>query len=379
MTNLKINLNGKFDNSYDIKFTEKTWETLVDFLNENWNKRVFLIFDKKVANLYKKKIQGELRSKRECPGVKEEMKWSWIIFKSLEIVAWEKNKEMKTVLKICRNAQKYSFSRNDIFVAIWWWVIGDIVGFASSIYMRGVDFIQIPTTFVSVFDSSVGGKTWVNLSDLKNLIWTFHQPKLVIINKEYLKTLAKKEYLSWYFEWLKHWILDSKKHFNEFIEDFKIENWRINIEKIEEKNLEKNIKIKANIVEQDEKEWWVRKFLNYGHTFWHWIELNSNLAHWICVWFWMIYINLLSKKLWFSNNKSVEEINCHILEVLKYVKLPKIAFSKIHKKMLWDKKNESWIINFVIFKDFWEFWIEEIWDRGILEEVYGEFVEVLGK
>lgn len=366
MTNLKINLNGNFDNSYEIKFTEKTWETLVNFLNENWNKRVFLIFDKKVSNLYKKKV-------------KEEIKWSWIIFKSLEINAWEKNKEMKTVLKICRNAQKYSFNRNDIFVAIWWWVIGDIVGFASSIYMRGIDFVQIPTTFVSVFDSSVGGKTWVNLSSLKNLIWTFHQPKTVIINKNYLKTLSKKEVLSGYFEWLKHSILIWEKYFEEFIEDFKIENWEINIEKLENKSLEKNIKIKANIVEKDEKEWWVRKFLNYWHTFGHWIELNSTLAHWICVWFWMIYVNLLSIKLWFWDKKSIEKINSHILKILKYVKLPKITFSKIYKKMLWDKKNESSRINFVILKTFWELSTQEVWNKEILEEVYGEFLKFLGK
>ena len=365
MTNLKINLNGNFDNSYEIKFTEKTWETLVNFLNENWNKRVFLIFDKKVSNLYKKKV-------------KEEIKWSWIIFKSLEINAWEKNKEMKTVLKICRNAQKYSFNRNDIFVAIWWWVIGDIVGFASSIYMRGIDFVQIPTTFVSVFDSSVGGKTWVNLSSLKNLIWTFHQPKTVIINKNYLKTLSKKEVLSGYFEWLKHSILIWEKYFEEFIEDFKIENWEINIEKLENKSLEKNIKIKANIVEKDEKEWWVRKFLNYWHTFGHWIELNSTLAHWICVWFWMIYVNLLSIKLWFWDKKSIEKINNHILEILKYVKLPKITFSKIYKKMLWDKKNESSRINFVILKTFWELSTQEVWNKEILEEVYGEFLKFWG-
>ena len=354
---LKINLKKEVDDSYKILFTEKTEEVLNYFLN--WKRKVLVIFDKNVWEIYWEEFQN----------LKNVSKFV--------IQAWEENKTIESVLSICEKAKELNFWRKDLFVAFWGWVVGDIVWFAASIFMRGIDFVQIPTTLVSIFDSSVGWKTWVNFWDLKNLIWTFHQPKLVVVNQSYLKTLDQENLLSGYFEWLKHSILDSENYFEDFLKSFPVENWEFKIEEFSVESIAKNIQVKSSIVEKDEKETWVRKFLNYWHTFWHWIELNSNFAHGICVGFWIIFVNLLWKELWISSENFVQKVNWEILKTLKNFKLANLDFENIYQKMLWDKKNEAWEINFVIWEGFWKFKIEKVSDKKLLEKVFEEFKDLI--
>lgn len=368
MKNIKLNLKNKIDSSYEIIFSEKPWVDLSDFLIDKWIKRVLIVCDENIFKYQYENLLKEIDKKIEI--------------KNIVLKPWEENKKIESVLKIIDKLVDIWFNRNDYIVAFWWGVIWDMVWFAASIYKRWIDFIQIPTTLLSIFDSSVWWKTGVDYKDIKNIIGVFKQPKLVLINKNYLKTLDKKEILSWYFEWLKHSIIDSKKHYDYFKTNSKTLLEDIDDKKINE-ILRKSISLKARIVEQDEKESWVRKFLNYGHTFWHALESVSNyqISHGVCVAYGMIFENLLSNKLLFLDKKNCQDINNFIIRLLKDEKLKKLNFEKILEKMKSDKKNTSSKISFSIAKNIWDFQVVEIWEKdfSILKEVYEDFYILLNK
>jgi len=387
MTKIKINLKKEIDNSYNIKFIENTWNELSDYLLSVNKNKILIVSDTNVFPLHYNNLISEIDRK--------------ISVKNIILEAGEEKKNIEAVLKICSKLIELKFNRNDLLVVLWWGVIWDITWMVASIFKRWIDFIQIPTTLLSMFDSSVWWKTGVDFEGVKNIIWAFKQPKLVLINSNYLETLPKQEKYSWYFEWLKHSLLENKEYYEEFKKD-----WDIFLSKeLTNKNspiipfhkgdeqvnqiISKNVSVKARIVMEDEKEMWVRKFLNYWHTFWHSLEsiTNFELPHWICVWYWMIYVNILSNKLWFLNKKYLEEINnfikTKILESwfnFKKINLDeKIEnnFEKIYSKMISDKKNIDSNISFVLLEKPWKLFIEKIWEdkKFFLEESFYEFVK----
>lgn len=371
--NLKIDLKKEINDSYNIIFTEEIWNELSNFLIENKKKRVLIVSDSNVFPLHYYNLFKNIKSEIEV--------------NKLEIKAWEENKNIEAILLICKKLIEINFNRDDVLIALWWGVVWDIVWMSSSLFKRGIDFIQIPTTLLSMFDSSVWWKTWVDFENIKNIIWSFKQPKLVLINSNFLETLSKEEILSWYFEWLKHSLIKSENYFQQFKNN---SNKLININNLSNGNLsysqinnliKENVSIKAEIVMQDEKETWSRKFLNYGHTFWHALEstTNFNLSHWLSVWFWMIYINILSNMLWHLSDDNLLKINNFILEKVKYINISKynLDFENIYEKMLLDKKNNSSDISFILLKKPWKLFIENIPrnKKEILEECFNIFIK----
>jgi len=391
MKNLKINLKKEIDNSYDIKFIENTWKELSDYLlstegfypqgvpRSPLQNKILVVSDTNVFSLHYNNLISEIDKK--------------IIVDNFVLKAWEENKNIDAVLKICSKLIELNFNRNDLLVVLWWWVIWDITWMAASIFKRGIDFIQIPTTLLSMFDSSVWWKTWVDFMDVKNIIWAFKQPKLVLINSKYLETLEEKELYSWYFEWLKHSLLESEVYYKEFSESWNIflNKNSLSTEGFSPLNsiIKKNVSIKARIVMEDEKETWVRKFLNYGHTFWHALEsiTNFSLPHWICVWYWMIYVNILSNKINKLSNNNLIEINNFILTKIKesWFNLENInlknRFEEICSKMTSDKKNTDSNISFSLLEKPWNLFIEKVWSdrKDILREVFIELFDFIEK
>ena len=182
----------------------------------------------------------------------------------------EKNKSQHTINNILEILLNKNFSREDCLIALGGGITGDVGGFASSIFKRGLKFINIPTTLLSQVDSSIGGKTGVNSKYGKNLIGSFYQPKIVLSDINFLKTLPKREIICGYAEILKHALISNKKFF--YFLDKNISN----ILELKSPSIEKAIfescKIKKLIVEKDEKEKNLRKVLNFGHTFAHGYE-----------------------------------------------------------------------------------------------------------
>lgn len=181
----------------------------------------------------------------------------------------EENKNTDTLLSICKKLLSENFTRTDCVIALGGGVVGDMAGFASAIYMRGIDFYNIPTTLLSQVDSSVGGKTAVDFFGAKNLLGAFHQPKKVIIDPQLLSTLEKRQISNGFAEAVKIAVTSDKELF-EIFESGKAE------EKIEDV-ICRAVCAKRDVVEKDEKESSLRRVLNFGHTLGHAIESSAGL------------------------------------------------------------------------------------------------------
>ena len=272
------------------------------------------------------------------------------------IDANEKNKNQKTVNSILETLLKKNFSREDYLIALGGGITGDIAGFVASQFKRGLQFINIPTTLLSQVDSAIGGKTGINSKYGKNLIGSFYQPKIVISDSIFLKSLPEREIICGYGEILKHSIILNKKFFKFLDKNIKS---IINLQSpLIEKAIFESCKIKKKVVEKDEKEKNLRKILNFGHTFGHAFEASLNysrkLNHGEAVILGMKTALNFSLKKNFLNKKDYLTLSSH-LQNSKFPSNIKKYFSpkdigKIISFMTKDKKNNSDMINLVLLK-----------------------------
>ena len=224
----------------------------------NLNRRVLVVTDTGVPADYAKILAGQCRVGIICT-----------------IEMGEDSKCLETFGRLLQTMLEHNFSRKDCVVAVGGGVVGDLSGFAASAYMRGIDFYNIPTTLLSQIDSSIGGKTAINLGSTKNIVGAFYQPRKVLIDPELLKTLPQRQIANGLAEAIKMSLTSDKELF-ELIETQDIE---VNLEEI----ILRCLNIKKTVVEQDEKETGLRKILNFGHTVGHGIESTSDLYHGECV------------------------------------------------------------------------------------------------
>jgi len=186
----------------------------------------------------------------------------------------ETEKKWSSIDQILTTCFEAGLDRGSVIVAVGGGVIGDMAGFAASIFMRGIPFIQVPTTLLGMVDASIGGKTGIDCEYGKNLIGAIQQPEAVMVCDHFLETLPDLEIKNGIAEMVKHGVVASEKHFKD-LETLSAKGWesvRAEIFKLAPASMN----IKKDIVEQDEKEAGIRKFLNFGHTFGHAIELCSN-------------------------------------------------------------------------------------------------------
>jgi len=187
----------------------------------------------------------------------------------------EESKNLENFTFLCQKMLENNFTRKDCVVAVGGGVVGDLAGFAAACFMRGIEFYNVPTTLLSQVDSSVGGKTAIDFCGIKNIIGAFHQPKAVIIDPQALETLDSRQFSCGVAEIIKMATTFDEELF-EMIEDEPIKN---NLEDI----IARVVKIKANVVEADEKEAGLRRALNFGHTLGHGIESMTDFLHGECV------------------------------------------------------------------------------------------------
>jgi len=240
---VNIPLKQVVDNSYNI-----TIDTLPKV---HFDKKVAIVTNPKIAGLH----LGYLLSK--------------ISAKELYIITvpdGEEYKNQESIDLILESLFNHRFNRKSMLIAFGGGVIGDMVGYTSSIYQRGIDFIQIPTTLLSQVDASVGGKTGMNNSYGKNLVGAFHQPKAVYIDPFFLTTLQKREFGAGVAEIVKMAVTFNKEFF-EFLETADLKDADVLQDAIKQA-----VQTKADVVAKDEKEHGIRAALNYGHTFGHVIE-----------------------------------------------------------------------------------------------------------
>ncbi len=262
MVNLSVNIKSQ-DKSYPIFIENQPVSALKDkilsFLN---GKNYLVVISEKVEKLYGKELGFDKSQK--------------FVLKD-----GEKEKNFKNYKKILEKALKMKLTRSDAIVAIGGGVVGDIAGFAASTYMRGISYIQVPTTLLACTDSSVGGKTAIDTKYGKNLVGAFYQPDAVFINPVFLKTLDDRQFKSGLGEVVKYSFIeksckcDEDLNLTNFLSEKTSDILNRN-EKTLSKLIEICIKLKISVVEKDETESGLRKILNFGHTYGHAIEKITN-------------------------------------------------------------------------------------------------------
>ena len=328
MKNIKVKLK---QNAYEIVFDSFNSENFQAKFNAfAENRAILTVSDKKIQKLYPLFI--------------------YRYGKFFAFPGGEEYKRLSEIERLCEFAVGEKFDRKSLFVAIGGGIVGDMTGFAASIFMRGVEFIQIPTTLLAMVDSSVGGKTGVNIDSGKNLIGAFKQPKMVLIDVNFLKTLSEREIKNGLAEVIKY-ALGLDKEFFEILKN--------NVDKINSLDLEfynkmihRCCEIKADVVSKDEKETKdLRALLNYGHTFGHALEKLSDfeISHGEGV---AIGMNIAGKvaelaKLW-SNEDYLQQLELIKSLNLRYAIPKKIKVDDIIEVMTYDKKASQGKINFVL-------------------------------
>jgi 3-dehydroquinate synthase len=269
-------------------------------------KSAAIITNPKIGRLYADRLAKSLQS----AGIQSTV---------IAIPAGERYKTLRTVAKIYEKLLDSRLDRGSIVVGLGGGVVGDVAGFVSATYLRGVDFVQVPTSLLAQVDASVGGKTGVNLSRGKNLVGAFYQPKLVLVDTSTLTTLPKVEFRSGLAEVIKHAVIRDSNYFC-FLEQ--------NMQRIKrldptvlEPVVQRSCEIKAEVVCQDEKESGLRRILNYGHTVGHAIEAltgYTKLKHGEAVAIGMVTAALVSDELGVAEPGVVERI----IGILKSAGLP---------------------------------------------------------
>tara|TARA_E500000178_G_scaffold334216_1_gene369889 strand:- start:604 stop:1716 length:1113 start_codon:yes stop_codon:yes gene_type:complete len=305
-------------------------------------KNIALIIDKNIPLKFKKELRKKLKNYK-------------LLFLFFE--ANEKNKSLKKVNYFLNILLSKNFTRSDLIIGVGGGITGDVTSFIASIFKRGISFINVPTTLLAQVDSSMGGKTGVNSNFGKNLIGSFHQPKLVISDTSFIDSLSKKEIICGFAEILKHSIIKDKKFFN----------W---LEKNSKSVLAKNPKelvyaikkscvIKNHFVTKDVKEKGSRMILNFGHTFAHAIEVKSNysknITHGEAVLSGMIIATGLSVVKKMCSLKVLNRIkNLYTKNNLSYTFKKyrnKNSIDKLIPYLKNDKKNNDDKINFILLKN----------------------------
>jgi 3-dehydroquinate synthase len=266
----------------------------------------------------------------------------------IEMLDGERRKTMATVERLSSQLVKLKADRNTVLIALGGGVVGDVTGFLASIYMRGIRFVQIPTTFLAQVDSSVGGKTGVNLTVGKNLVGTFKQPELVLVDPHVLSSLPEREFRSGLYESLKAGVIRNARIF-----DFMEKN-RDQILAKDASSLEwliaESVRVKADVVGQDEEEHGLRKILNFGHTIGHALEAETSykvFLHGEAVAWGMVASAMIAVGMQMASPASAQRI---ISLVLAYAPLPKVDVrpKAVFRRLASDKKTLDGLVHFVL-------------------------------
>ena len=249
----------------------------------------------------------------------------------------EENKVMEVCFQVLEALSEYKIGRNDVIINLGGGVVSDMGGFIASIYKRGIDFINIPTSLLAMVDASIGGKTGIDLGRHKNQLGTFTDPKALFVDISFLETLPPEEILNGYAEMLKHALIFDKEYWKE-LTSISSMNDLLNVNKIE-----KSILLKNKVVESDPLEKNNRKKLNFGHTIGHALEgffLDSEpVSHGHAVGIGMLGESFLSFKREILNEDEWLEIQTILLKVFPKIPFQKENISELIELMRNDKKN----------------------------------------
>ena len=351
----EIKTSGK---NYPVYIGANIFDSLEKVINtKKVYRNLFLVVDKKFQSLHRQDI------------TRFTLNYSNKIFLH-EYEACEANKNFESLLRILNDLITKNYGRDTTVIAIGGGITGDIAGFASSIYSRGVQFVQIPTTLLSAVDSSVGGKTGINFEETKNIIGSFYQPDIVLIDTEFLKTLPDEEIICGMGEIIKYAFLTDIKFFitikNNLTKLLRLDS------SITTKIVEACVNFKGDVVSRDEKESGLRKILNFGHTFAHGIEIEQNfkVKHGQAVIIGLACAIELSKKIGLLEKSLYNDFISLPLALKDKIAISGFDVEHIYEIMKRDKKGRDQKIKFVLLKDVGSLFVDvEAEENDILHSI----------
>jgi len=307
------------------------YDVVIDTLPELiFNRKVVIVTNTTVAALHLERLKSKINANE---------------LYVVTIADGEEYKTLETVETILNELFAYKLDRKSLLIALGGGVIGDMTGFTASLYQRGIGFVQVPTTLLSQVDASVGGKTGVNNTYGKNLIGAFYQPEAVYIDTNFLETLPEREFSAGVAEIIKMAVMFDRDYFNFLSQaDFKDKS---SLERV----IQRSVELKAEVVNLDEKESGIRAVLNYGHTFGHVVENETNYKtylHGEAVAIGIVMANALSVELGLMHQ---DEMNL-VTEFLEKHNLPTSYEIKdvdaFYDKFFLDKKTANNRLKFIL-------------------------------
>lgn len=325
------------ENSYKICIERNILSRIAEYLDENYSsKKIAIITDDNLGKLHLENLKRVIEEKG-------------FNTKIISLKPGEESKSIDTLKEVYNELSQFRLGREDLIITFGGGVVGDLGGFAASTYLRGVSYIQVPTSLLAQVDSSIGGKVAVDLPWGKNLVGSFYQPKAVFIDPELLKTLDKKFLHDGLAEVIKYGCIRDRSIIDQLMNYTKDEELLDNIDSL----IFKCCSIKKSVVEQDEKDFGERMLLNFGHTLGHVIEKYFNYkkyTHGEAVAIGMAEITRKSEKLDITEkgaSKCIEEV------LKKYelpYKVPAMDKEKAFSTIFLDKKSSGENINLILLK-----------------------------
>ncbi|MGJ5640965.1 3-dehydroquinate synthase [Formosa sp. S-31] len=321
-----------------IHFSVSGYKSINNYITESNPSIIFILVDENTHNYCLSPFMATLETDKQIEVV--------------EIESGEVNKTIDTCVGVWNALSELGADRKSLIINLGGGVLTDLGGFVASTFKRGIPFINIPTTLLSMVDASIGGKTGVDLGTLKNQIGVINTPQMVIIDTAYLSTLPQNEMRSGLAEMLKHGLIQDRDYWNKFKE----------LSRLDLNNLDAliydSILIKKHVVDIDPNENGLRKTLNYGHTLGHAIESyflshpeKNSLLHGEAIAIGMILASYISTKLTNLSEADFNEIKDLILDVYDHVVIEPEDFEPIIDLLKYDKKNAHGNIYFVLLED----------------------------
>ncbi|MDP2068939.1 MAG: 3-dehydroquinate synthase [Lutibacter sp.] len=342
-------------NNYFVNFNEDAYRKLNIYISEYKPSAIFVLVDENTNNHCLPILLQELETEAEI--------------EIIEIEAGEINKNLDTCSGVWHALTELGTDRKSLMINLGGGVITDLGGFVASTFKRGIAFVNIPTTLLSMVDASVGGKTGVDLGVLKNQIGLFSDPEMVLIDPRYLETISDRELRSGLAEIIKYGITYDIKLWNEIC-NFK-ELTISNISNL----IHRSIEIKNEVVTKDPKEKGLRKILNFGHTLGHAIESyflesedKENLTHGEAIAIGMVTEAFISQKLLNFPSEHLKAIKEVILKIYGKAEIDVLDYDGIIDLLIHDKKNVGGQVNFVLLTDFEQFQLDCNVEKDLLIE-----------
>ena len=347
-------------NNYLIHFNENGIEALNTHLKENKYSNVFIIVDS---------LTNEFCLPKLLPNIETEL-----VIEIIEFEPGEENKNIETCIQIWNVLTELGGDRKSLIINLGGGVVTDLGGFVASTFKRGVDFINIPTTLLSMVDASVGGKTGIDLGNLKNQIGVINVPQMVLIDTQYLETLPQNEMRSGLAEMLKHGLIFDKDYWEKFL-DMK----SVDFADIDEL-IYRSVEIKNEIVIQDPTEKHIRRALNFGHTLGHAIEsyflendTKKTLLHGEAIAVGMILESYISLHKNLITEQEFNQIKSTIKDIYEDVIFEDNDIQPIIELLIHDKKNEFGNIQFALIEGIGKIKINQSVENELILESFLDY------